>query len=224
MLLTLLMKDLKIELRVKTAITFIVSLSLILTVIIAVGVNSAFLGRYEVRKLFPTLIWIVFFLTSTIILSRSFDYEFENRAIDGLLLAGVSPSLFYLSKVLSNFLLTFIGHIVSLVSLSLLLNIEVLHLIPELALLSVMVLLPFSAISSIVIYISASSKLRSLLLPLLLLPMLFPCFFAAIELSHMVFFTAELDLSSFWVSLLAGLAVIYLAVGINVYPLLVDPD
>ena len=217
MLLTLVLKDLLIEFRARTAITFVISLSLMLSVVLALGVNSAFLGSHEINKLFPALIWIVFFLTSVIVLAKSFDSELENRAIDGLLLAGVSPSVFYLSKVIVNFIISFTGHAISFFALSLLLNINIAPIFFQILLVSVLVLLAFSALACITVYIAASSPAKALLLPLILIPLLFPCYFSALELSYMIFLTNRLDFSSYWLSLLIALDVIYIVLGLNFF-------
>lgn len=224
MLLTLVAKDLLLELRTKAGITFIISLSVVLSVVIAFGVNSAFLDTQHVQKIFPSLMWIVFFLTSTIVLGKSYDSELENKAIDGLILAGVSPSILYLSKVISNFFISFLGHMVSVVMLALLLDISIGSLIFKIIILSALVIFAFSALTCITVYISSSSKAKNLLLPLILLPLLFPCYFAAMELSYPIFLANTLDFESTWMSLLIGMNVVYIVLGINLFPSLLRSE
>lgn len=221
MLLTLVCKDLLLEIRTRAGIMFIISLSLVLSVVIAFGINSAFLEQSQVQKLFPSVIWIVFFLTSTIVLGKSYDSELENKAMDGLVLAGVSPSVLYLSKVVSNFIISMLGHAVSVVTLAVLLNISIYASILNIIILSVLVVLAFSALTCITVYISSTSRAKSLLLPLILIPLLFPSYFAALELSYDIFLTGRLDLSSVWVSLLLSLDVVYIVLGVNLFPHLI---
>ncbi len=224
MLLTLVCKDLLLEIRTRAGIMFIISLSLVLSVVLAFGINSAFLDQSHIQKLFPSLIWIVFFLTSTIVLGKSYDSELENKAIDGLVLAGVSPSILYLSKVISNFVISMLGHLVSVVTLAILLNVSLQALWIKFIILSVLVVIAFSALTCITVYISSTSKAKSLLLPLILLPLLFPSYFAALELSYDIFLANKLDLSSTWISLLLALDLVYIILGVNLFPHLIGSD
>jgi heme exporter protein B len=221
---TLTAKDLLLEIRTRAGITFIISLSLVLSVVLALGVNSAFLDSGHIQKLFPSLIWIVFFLTSTIVLGKSYDSELENKALDGFILAGIPAPSLYLSKVISNFFISILGHAVSVLTLALLLDISLYQYWWKLLILSVMVLIAFSALSCLTVYISSSSKAKSLMLPLILLPLLLPCYFTALELSYGIFLSGTLDFSSPWISLLISIDVVYIALGVNLFPYLVGAE
>jgi ABC-type transport system involved in cytochrome c biogenesis permease component len=57
--------------------------------------------------------------------------------------------------------------------------------------------------------------LKGILLPVLLFPLSFPLFFAAIELSMGLVTGGGLPASSPWLSLLVGLDVLYFVLGLN---------
>jgi heme exporter protein B len=164
-----------------------------------------------------TLLWLTFLLSCVVTLEKGYEKEAEGGACYGVLLTGVSPSLVYLAKVTSLTVAVFLSHIVNVILLALLLSVsfseEVLLFVP----LSLPVVLGFSALATIVQPMSLSSKLGGLLLPLLLLPLLFPLFFAASSISSELLLGSGPLLGSFSLTLLLVLDVLYLCVGVNVY-------
>ncbi len=216
-LLALIRKDFLVELRSKETLVLMLTLSLLLGVVVAFGANSAFLNPAMMRKTFPVFLWLVFIFTATVSIGRSFDFEQEHMGLEGLLLAGTSPGLIYCSKVLTNFLVVLSGHLFSLAVLSVLLNVDILNVLPELVLLSVFVALAYSALSSVLAAMASSSLLKNMLLPLILLPLLFPIFFAALEITADLLVKGSIDMSSFWVSLLLVLNLLYMILGVNLY-------
>jgi heme exporter protein B len=216
-LLVLIRKDLLLEARGKETLIVMASLSILLCVIITSGVGSAFLKPSDIQKLYSPLLWIVFVVTATISLERSIDSELEDRAFEGVILTGVSLSLVYLSKVAAHSLTVFVVHLFSAVLLAVLLNVGITPIFPTLATLSLFVVLGYCALAVLMVAMTATARLRSSILPLVLIPLLFPLFFAATELTAGLVAQGALDLGSFWLSLLLALDVVYIVFGINLY-------
>ena len=63
----------------------------------------------------------------------------------------------------------------------------------------------------------ALSQLINILSRLILIPLLSPLFFAAVELSTQVMTLHRIDLDSGWMSLLIGLDVLYVVLGLNLF-------
>ncbi|MDZ4786702.1 MAG: heme exporter protein CcmB [bacterium] len=216
-LLLLLKKDFSIESRTKEVLVLILTMSLLLGTITAVGINSAFLSPGNLNLMFPTFLWLVFIFSSTLSISKSFEYEFRNDAIYGLLLSGTSSTKVYLSKLIANVVLSLIGQLVTFFVLVILANFTIPSILCELIIISALVALGFSAVSTILIPMSQTSKLKSMLLPLLLLPLLFPILFAGLELSAALFDSGKIDWGSSWISILLAFDVIYVALGVNLF-------
>ena len=216
-LFVLLKKDLILELRNRETLGLIVCLAILLSVVVSLGVSSSFLNEETVAKLYPALLWIIFVFAATISIGRSYEYEQQNRAIEGLILSGVEPWLIYLAKVLSNCCVVLLGHAVAIVVLSTLLNLSVWGISAQLMLVSVFVILGYTALATLLAGIASTAKLKDMLLPLILLPLLFPLFFAALEITAALFVENRIDFGSMWVSMLIGLDVLYLVLGINLY-------
>lgn len=217
-LFALIKKDFLQELRSRETLLFIFSLSVLLSVIIAFGIRSSMISSAVVTQVFPGLLWIVMLLTSTVAIGRSFEYEQEHMAIDGIILSGTSPVVIFFSKFIVSTFLIFCGNVVALLVLSVLLNVDLSNIFSALLLINLLVVLSYTPLSCLVLAISSSSRVKSLLMPLLMLPLMFPVFLGAVEVTHLIFEQRSLDLSSFWLSLLIGLDVIYIVLGLNLYP------
>ena len=63
------------------------------------------MGRREVARHAPGLLWVAFVFASLIGLNRAFALELENDALSGLALAPVDRGWVFLGKALSNVLL-----------------------------------------------------------------------------------------------------------------------
>jgi heme exporter protein B len=217
LMLALLKKDLLGELRVKETISLLASLAILLSVLCAFGVGDAFLEEPAVRRVFPILLWLVFVFTATVSIGKIYDLELEHRAHEGVLLAGASPAAFFLSKFVTAAALVSCGHLISLCALGVLLDIRLGAALWPLLGISLLVVFGYCALAVLLGAIAGGSKLRSMLLPVLLLPLLFPLFFAALELSFSVLVDGAFQWSSPWFSLLVGLDAMYFVLALNLY-------
>jgi len=209
----LIRKDLKLELRSKQALALIISLALLLSLITAVGINDAFLTSSAIAKIYLPLLWVISLFIATLSISRSFEFEIEQRAVDGVILTGVNLDAIFYSKTISNLLIMLVGHLVTIFTLAAFLNVPILNQLPNLLLVSFLTLLGYSALGTLLSAMTVTSKLRGMLLPMLLLPLSFPLFFAALEVGLTIFDTNQINLSSFWFEFLGFLDFLYIALG-----------
>lgn len=214
-LFSLIRKDLLIELRTKETIGVNLFLSVVIAVVAALGAQSAFIAGDFVARLFPALLWISFLFAATMAAARSFEPELEYMAIEGYLLTGASPSLIFVSKWISTAVVMMLGQIVNLVALGVLLDVPIFSWFSDLVLVSLLVVLGFAALTTLLGGVSSTSRLKGILLPVILFPLSFPLFFAAIELSMGVVVGDGLAVQSPWFSLLVGLDVVYGVLGLN---------
>jgi len=206
-----------LEFRVRDAVTLLLSLSIMFAVIAGFGITSASLEPRVRERLFPALLWLCFMVNAAVALGRSFEYESEHKVLDGLLLAGVPPAVLFFAKATVNILVLCAGQVAGVTVLGMLLGVS---LVPHFGLfsaVSLLVIVGYSALATIVAALTAGARLRNVLLPLILLPLLFPLFFCAIELTTLILEQGILPLSSQWLSLLAGLTVVYVALGATLF-------
>ena len=214
---SLLKKEFLQEVRSKEVSAAILALSLLLSVLAAIGIQLSFLNMEQVIKIAPLLIWLIFLFSATSGLSRSFDCEIQHGAVDGLKLAAVPFPLVFVAKVLAAFVILFFSHIVSCIALFVLLDLSVEQLFGRFLLLSAVVIVAYASLAILFAAVAATSKMRGLLLPLILFPLLFPLFFAALEVTAGLLGDAAMAGSSFWFAFAGLLAVIYFLLGLNLY-------
>lgn len=192
-------------------------LSLMLTIMIAFGINSYLLDRNIYSELVLIFTMIVFVLTGSILLSKTLEAETEHGAMNSFIVRKADLSLLYLSKVIVNFLTLTLGMLLSFLILSLLLSVTFVSQSHYLLLIAVLVGFSYSALSTLLSALTNGSKYQALLLPLILIPLVFPIFFAGMELSFNLILNQEFSLLSNWFTLLCFLNVLYIVLGINLY-------
>lgn len=213
----LLQKDLLNELRGREVVIVHLAVSLLLAAMIGLGLQGAFLTRDQVLGLSPLFIWLVFVFAGAISFTRSFEYELNLRPIDSLLLSGFPPQLIFVSKCLANTLVVLLGHILSILALSMFLNLALVPFVPKLAVLSCAVALGYSALATLLSSLSAGARVRGLMLPVLLLPLLFPLFFGAIEITDIIVAPGAQGEISSWGALIAVFDIVYLVATMNLF-------
>lgn len=216
-ILSLIKKDLKIEFRSKDTLLLYSVLGILLSAVIASGVSSAFIDRASVKSLFPSLLWMVFILAGSFSVSKIQEFEFQHAAYQRLLVMKVDIWKMFISKVISGTIVISIGFAVSSTALSVLLNVPILSSVFGLAILGLLAAFGFASLSVLLSCIGLRSRMSSLLLPLMILPLLFPMFFALTELSSLYILKEAGFFSSIWFTLLLGLDVLYAVLGAQLY-------
>ncbi len=214
---SLIYKDLLLEVRRKEVLFSSLFIALALCVMIAFGIQNAFVEGVVIYKLFPSLLWIVFILSVAVSLGRSNEYDSELRALDGLLVSGVPVTLIYISKVVVHCLIMALVQALTLLVLPTLLGIDLSKFAIPLMAISFLVIWGYSSLATLLCGMTNGSSIKSLLLPLLLLPLLSPILFAATELTATLLSFGTISIESPWLSLLFGLAIVYFVLGVNLY-------
>jgi heme exporter protein B len=212
-------KELLVEARAKEVVTLLFCTTVVISVLVGAGVSSAVLDLETTRKIFPMLVWIVFLLTVTTSSARASESELESRGFEGLILAGVSGAQLYLSKVVVSALLFFINWLVLVLVMGAALDQRLTPIIGSLALVGGGSALALASLTTLISGIAGTSRLRGVLVPLLTLPLLFPLFFAGVELTTALTLNGELSPGSVWPSVILISGSVFFLVGINTYQL-----
>ena len=216
-LFTLLEKEIRLELRSLETIVLVPTLSFILSVIVGLGISGAFISPETSLKIFPSLLWLVFFFAATLSVSRGFEIERNNEALQGILLTGVDPGLIYFAKVLLQTVLVSFTALLAYIFLGLLTSASVFPLESSIVLVMLVASLAYSALSVLLSAVASWTKLKNLFLPVVLIPLLMPVFFGAIECTNEILITNNFALDSSWLALLFVCSVIYTISGYNLY-------
>jgi heme exporter protein B len=204
----LLGKELHAEFRTRELLT--TTLVFVLTVLVLFSFTFDPTAA-ESRRFGPGLLWLALLFAGSLMLHPSFTGEHANDTLAALRMAPIDPVSILASKILANSCFLLITEILLLPIFAVFYN---LHLAPVLGrMLFVLLLgtLALSTIGTVFSAISSQARMRELLLPLLLLPLLTPALIASVEATVGLFEDPPF-LSVPWTGLVAAFDVIFLTV------------
>ncbi len=158
-------KDIVAELRTKETLSM-----MLIFVLLAVFIfNFAFDLRVDnVREVAPGVMWVAFVFAGILGLNRSFIQEVDRGCLDGLLMAPVDRSLIFLGKMLGNLIFMLVVDAMALPVFSVLLNLALVRW--DIVLIVVLGTVGFAGIGTLFAAMTANTRAREVMLPLLLSP------------------------------------------------------
>jgi heme exporter protein B len=198
-------KDLRSEIRGKEAVNASVSFALVILLLFSFAFD---LEPEQTRDIAAGLLWMVFAFAGTLILNRSFARELVNDCLDALLASPVSSAQLFFGKCLANYVLIVVVECISLPVFVIFYNVR----LQRLGLLFLVMLLGTWGITVIGTLFSAMTvnlRLRELMLPTLIYPMLIPALVGAIELSRVFINGGSLAENFIWFRILVAFNVIF---------------
>jgi heme exporter protein B len=176
-------KDLLIELRTKDSFNSMLFFGVVVLVIFSFALASV---RDSIRPAASGILWVAFAFSGTLGLNRMFAAEKENSCLQGLLMVPVDRGIIYLGKMLAATVFMLISEVVIFVFTLIFFNLTVLKEIPYLALIFVVGSLGFTAVGTLLSAIAVNTKMREVLLPLILFPVILPILINAVEATSIV--------------------------------------
>ncbi len=202
----LLGKELRTEFRSRELLTTTVVFILTIVVLFSFTFDPSVT---ESRRFGPGLLWLAFLFAASLMLQPCFLREQNNDTLSALRLSVSDPFAIFLAKLAANTLFLLFTQVLLLPVFSVLYNVPVMAAFPQLVLVMFMGSLGLSVTGTALSAISAQARMRELLLPLLLLPLLTPVLIASTEA------TAELLVPNpvlpwKWLGFLLGFDVVFL--------------
>ena len=211
-------KDLVIEMRNKESI----SSMLMFGVLVLVIFNFAFEPSSVERALIaPGTLWVAFSFAAILGLNRSLAMEIDNDCLQGLLLAPLSRGDLYLGKVAGNFIFILIAEVIVLPVFVILNNLRFNLQFLEIAGITCLGTLGIAAIGTILSTISANTRMKEVMLPVLQIPLTIPVVMSSVEATSMVL-TGETKQISSWLYILAGFSIVYLTLSYLVFDFVLE--
>ena len=186
-------KDLRAELRSKTALLSALVFAALVLVVFNFARDPTVLA---VTDLAPSVLWVTFALAAMVAMNRAFTVERENSAFDGLLLAPVPREALFLGKLLAN--LVFVGtvELVTLPLFVLFFNMSLWPQLPGVLAVTALATIGFVAVGTIFSAMAVRTRFAELMLPVLLLPFMVPPLIGAVQVTSRLL--AERPLSEMW--------------------------
>lgn len=209
---TILWKDLKIELRSKEAF----SSSFVFSVLVLVIFNFALdLSSQSAHELASGLLWIAFSFAGVLSLSRSFALEREENCTQALLLAPVDRGGIFLGKFLANVVFMLATEIIVLPLFAVFFNIDISARFGLLILILILGTVGFASVGTLFSAMASVTRMREVLMPLLLLPITIPVLIASVETT--AYAIGAIEDASFWFKLLVVYDVIFVTVSFLIF-------
>ncbi|MEJ5369058.1 MAG: heme exporter protein CcmB [Bryobacteraceae bacterium] len=209
---TIAAKDLRSELRTKEALNASLSFALVILLLF----SFAFDPTAELtREISGGLLWLVFAFAGALLLNRSFARELENDCLDVLVTSPVPASALFLGKALANWLLLLGIEIVCLPVFGVFYNVDWARQPAWLALVLLLATWGLTVIGTMFSALTVNLRLRELMLPMLVYPMLIPCLMAAMQLTTaLVAGQAPAGDQVAWLRMLVGFDIIFTALSV----------
>lgn len=204
--LTIAAKDLRAELRTKEAINASISFSLVILLLFSFVFDPS---SGEILDFSGGLLWIVFAFAGALILNRSFARELPNDCLDALIASPVSGAALFLGKALANVLLLFAVEIVCLFVFGIFYDVNWTRQLGSLALVVVLGTWSLTIIGTMFSALTVNLRLRELMLPTLVYPMLIPALMAAMWLTSQLLSGVPLAENFIWIRVLVAFDVIF---------------
>ena len=210
--LTIMMKDLRAELRSKEAINSSFSFALVILLLFSFAFEPSPEMTLEVSG---GLLWIVFAFAGALILNRSFARELPNDCLDALIAAPIPGSALFLGKALSNLALLLTVEMVCFPVFGIFYNVNWTRQFWPLMLVVALGTWGFTVIGTMFSALTVNIRLREVMLPMLVYPTMIPCLMAAMKLTAQLIAGEPLDSGALvWMKFLVGFDVIFTALAV----------
>jgi len=167
----LLSKELRTEFRSRELLTTTVVFILVVLILFSFAISPT---PEESREFGPGLLWLAILFAASLMLQPCFLREQSNDTLSSLRLAVSDPFSIFLAKLIANTLFLLLTELIMLPFFAIFYNVPVLPEFHWLLLVLFLGSLGVSIAGTALSAISAQARMRELLLPLLLLPLLTP--------------------------------------------------
>ncbi|HVO97355.1 MAG TPA: heme exporter protein CcmB [Bryobacteraceae bacterium] len=208
--LTIAAKDLRAEWRTKEALNASIAFSLVMLVLFSFAVDPESMPEFS-----GGLLWLVFSFAGALVLNRSFARETQNDCLDALVASPVPSAALFTGKALANFAMLLAVESVCLPAFGFLFNISWATYFWSLVGVVLLGTWGLTVVGTMFSALTVNLRLRELMLPTLVYPVMIPALMAAMELTRDLLNATPLGGDNLiWVRLLAGFDIIFTALSV----------
>ena len=211
-------KDIVAELRTKEMFSAMFVFAVLVIVVFTFAFDLRVSGE-RVRIVAPGALWVAFAFAGILGLNRAFVAEKDRGCLEGLLLAPVDHTAIYFGKMISTVLFMLVVEALMLPVFTAFFGVNLFDL--RLVLVIVLGTVGFAAVGTILSAMTAQTRAREVLLPILLLPVAAPVLIAAVKSTAAILDGLTLAEASLWWPLLLAFAFLYPAVAFMTFDYIV---
>jgi heme exporter protein B len=182
-------KDLAIEFRTKESLNAAGAFAIVILLLFSFAFDPA---ADAVREMGGGLLWLVFAFAGALVFNRGFARELPNECLDALLSSPLSAASLLIGKAMASFVLLLGVEFVSLIVFGIFYDLR--WWLHSGVLIAVFVLTTWgiAVLGAVFGALTVNLRLRELMLPVIIYPLLIPLLIAAIELTNWLFGTQPL--------------------------------
>ena len=207
--LTVASKDLRSEIRSKETLNASVSFAVVILLLFSFAFEPT---SEQLDEMVGGLLWLVFAFAGALIVNRSFARDLPNECLNTLLASPVSGAALFFGKAVANFVLLLMLEMISLPIFGLFYNVDWTRQLGPLMMTIALATWGVSVVGTTFSAMTVNLRLRELMLPMLVYPILIPCLLGAILLTAGLIAGKPLDF--LWVRVLIGFDIIYTALAL----------
>jgi heme exporter protein B len=177
-------KDLAIELRTKESLNAAGAFAIVILLLFSFAFDPA---AEAVREIGGGLLWLVFAFAGALVFNRGFARELPNECLDALLASSLSASSLLVGKAMASFVLLLGVELVSLIIFGIFYDTRWWLHPAELVAVFVLTTWGIATLGAVFGALTVNLRLRELMLPVIIYPLLIPLLIAAIELTNGLF-------------------------------------
>jgi len=212
-------KDLRIEIRSREIVftTFLFALIVVILAAFAFDLNAL-----PGRKTASGVLWIAVAFAGILALSRTFMREREFRAWDSVLLTPVSRAAVYMGKMLGVLVFLFVVELILLPIIEMFFHAPFMVNFPQIVLILLLGTLGYAAVGTFFAAMTIRTRLRDLLLGVILYPLIAPILICAVKATGAVIMGDGLASAAFYLKLLVAIDVIYFVGGLWLFEYMME--
>src|SRR5580704_2514289 len=202
----ILAKELRVELRSRELLSTTLVFVLLVLVLFSFTFDPT---SVEARRFGPGLLWLGLLFASSLMLQPSFVREQSNDTLSALRMAPIEPFAILLGKLVANAVFLFFVELILLPIFAALYYLAILPVLGRLLLVMFLGTVGLATIGTVFSAITAQARLRELLLPLLMFPLVAPVLIASTE-ATVGLFSEVPALDRVWLVFLVAFDVVFL--------------
>ncbi|MGQ0794310.1 MAG: heme exporter protein CcmB [Deltaproteobacteria bacterium] len=213
-------KDTLSEFRSKEIFSSMFTFALLIIVIFNFTLNSS---SEVIRAAAAGILWVAFSFAATLGLSRSFALEKEDGAIMGMLLAPCDRSFIYLGKMAGSLLFVLAVEVIILPLFAVFFNLNP-GFAGAVALIFVIFLgtVGFVAVGTLFAAMALNTRLREVLVPILLFPIAIPSVVSSVKLTEAILAGKSMAEAGGALQILVSFDIIFLAASAVVFEYVIE--
>jgi heme exporter protein B len=208
-------KDLRTELRAKETFSTMAAFGLLAVVIFGLAFD---LRVPDPAMVVPGVLWVVILFAGVLGLNRAFGAEMDRGSLAALLLAPVDRSAIYFGKLAAQFVFLLATEAIILPVIYVIFDVNVLQ--PWILLGVALGSLGYVSVGTLFAALTANTRSRETMLPILLLPVMAPVFVAGVGLTANVLDGRVLADFQRWLLVLLTYDLVFLTVAYLVFDLI----